>query len=56
MIETMQTSSAAPKCTTVGVMKARIAARFRLASWLAPIEAKTNIRPTSVAAAVPPKT
>ena len=55
MIETRQTNSAEAKWTTVGVMKARIGSRYLTENRLAPIEAKTNIKPTRVAAAVPPR-
>ena len=39
MIETRQTNSTEAKCTTVGVMKARIGARYLSVNRLAPIEA-----------------
>ena len=48
-------TSTVVKCTTVGLMKACIAARLFSVKTLAPIEAATNMRPTKVAAAVPIK-
>ena len=51
--DTMATRSTALKCTTVGLMKAFIAARSFSVKTLVPIEAATNMRPTKVAAAVP---
>src|SRR5262249_9487135 len=48
-------TSTVVKCTTVGLMKACIAARLFSVKTLAPIEAATNMSPTSVAAAVPIK-
>jgi len=48
-------TSTVVKCTTVGLMKACIAARLFSVKTLAPIEAATNMSPTNVAAAVPIK-
>ena len=48
-------TSTVVKCTTVGLMKASIAARFFSVKMLAPIKAATNMSPTNVAAAVPIK-
>ena len=52
MAAPMQMRSTAVKCTTVGLIKARIASRFLSVNTWAPIEAATNMSPTSVADAV----
>ena len=49
-------NSTALKCTTVGLMNARMAAAFFSVKRLAPIDPVTNMRPTRVAAAVPTST
>jgi hypothetical protein len=55
MAAPMQMRSTAVKCTTVGLIKARIASRFLSVNTWAPIEAETNMSPTRVADAVPTK-
>ncbi len=56
MVTIKQANSTAAKCTTVGVMNAAIEARFSSLKMLEPIDTAMNIRPTSVADAVPTRT
>ena len=53
MVRMIEANSGEARCATVGVMKARSGPRYFSLNTLASIDDATNIRPTSVADAVP---